>query len=235
MSVPAKRGAVLRGLAVGVLLLVLAAAAVFMLVPRPEAAGEAQRFPCLWEDGTEREVTLSSAVSCLAGVSQEGVLLERAGNTGLVPASETLRTVVSVLEGGTLLELLTLDGSGLTSLEAYAVEEFYGDRAYYDGEPFAWDGTRVWRTEETEFSEVVLLQGGFSGNFLFSSGARTLWLCAEGEVEENELTESALTRVIAEAPYFFRDGALWEERYGVERYVSVLPPGCTFEEAAASK
>lgn len=235
MSLPAKRGAVLRGLAVGALLLVLAAAAAFVLLPRPEAAGEAQRYSCLWEDGTEREVTLSSAVSCLAGVSQEGVLLEREGSTGMVPASETLRTVVSVLEGGTLLELLTLDGSGLTSLEAYAVEEFYGDRAYYDGEPFAWDGTRVWRTEETGFSEVVLLQGGFSGNFLFSSGARTLWLCAEGEVEENELTESALTRVIAQAPYFFRDGALWEERYGVERYVSVLPPGCTFEEAAASK
>ena len=81
----------------------------------------------------------------------------------------------------------------------------------------------------------VLLGGGFSGDFLFSSGARTLWLCAEGEVEENELWESALTRVIAQAPYFFRDGALWEERYGVERFVAQLPPGCTFEEAAASK
>ena len=48
MSLPAKRGAVLRGLAVGALLLVLAAAAAFVLLPRPEAAGEAQRYSCLW-------------------------------------------------------------------------------------------------------------------------------------------------------------------------------------------
>ena len=53
------------------------------------------------------------------------------------------------------------------------------------------------------------------------------------EVEEDGLLYTALSRVVAEAPYFFRGGALWEERYGIERYVSALPPGCTFEEAPA--
>lgn len=227
------RARFIKDLLAGALALVLLAAAVFLLLPRPKQAGRAESFSCLWADGAKSEETFSSALACLAGVSQEGVLLEREGNTGTVPASEALRTVVSVLEGGSLAELLSLDGSALTPLEAYAVQTFYGDRAYYDGEPFAWDGTRVWRTEKERFSEAVLLGGSFEGDFLLESGVRTLYLRAEGEVEEDGLLYTALSRVVAEAPYFFRGGALWEVRYGIERYVSALPPGCTYEEVPA--
>lgn len=225
----------IKGLLAGALALVLLAAAVILLLPRPKQKGRAERFSCLWADGAKSEETFSSALACLAGVSQEGVLLEREGNTGTVPASEALSNVVPVLEGGTLAELLSLDGSALTPLESYAVQTFYGDRAYYDGEPFAWDGTRVRRTEKESFSEAVLLGGSFEGDFLLESGVKTLYLRAEGEVEADGLLYTALSRVVAEAPYFFRGGALWEERYGIERYVSALPPGCTFEEAAASE
>ena len=229
------RARLIKGLLAGALALVLLAAAVILLLPRPKQTGRAERFPCLWADGAKSEETFSSALACLAGVSQEGVLLEREGNTGTVPASESLSNVVPVLEGGTLAELLSLDGSALTPLESYAVQTFYGDRAYYDGEPFAWDGTRVRRTEKESFSEAVLLGGSFEGDFLLESGVKTLYLRAEGEVEADGLLYTALSRVVAEAPYFFRGGALWEERYGIERYVSALPPGCTFEEAAASE
>ena len=114
----------------------------------------------------------------------------------------------------------------------YAVQTFYGDRAYYDGEPFAWDGTRVRRTEKESFSEAVLLGGSLEGGFLLESGVKTLYLRAEGEVEADGLLYTALSHVVAEAPYFFRGGALWEERYGTERYVSALPPGCTYEAVA---
>ena len=228
------RARLIKGLLAGALALVLLAAAVFLLLPCPKQAGRAENFSCLWADGATSEETFSSALPCLAGVSREGVLLEREGNTGTVPASEALRTAISVLEGGTLAELLSLDGSALAPLESYAVQTFYGDRAYYDGEPFAWDGTRVWRTEKERFSEAVLLQGSFSGGFLLESGVRTLYLRAEGEVEADGLLYTALSHIIAEAPYFFRDGALWEERYGIERYVSALPPGCSYEEIPAS-
>ena len=229
------RARLIKGLLAGALALVLLAAAVILLLPRPKQKGRAERFPCLWADGAKSEETFSSALTCLAGVSQEGVLLEREGNTGTVPASEALSNVVPVLEGGTLAELLSLDGSALTPLESYAVQTFYGDRAYYDGEPFAWDGTRVRRTEKERFSEAVLLGGSLEGDFLLESGVKKLYLSAEGEVEEDGLLYTALSHVVAEAPYFFRGGALWEERYGIERYVSALPPGCTFEEAAASE
>ena len=229
------RARLIKGLLAGALALVLLAAAVILLLPRPKQKGRAERFSCLWADGAKSEETFSSALTCLAGVSQEGVLLEREENTGTVPASEALSNVVPVLEGGTLAELLSLDGSALTPLESYAVQTFYGDRAYYDGEPFAWDGTRVRRTEKESFSEAVLLGGSFEGDFLLESGVKTLYLRAEGEVEADGLLYTALSRVVAEAPYFFRGGALWEERYGIERYVSALPPGCTFEEAAASE
>ena len=227
------RARLIKGLLAGALALVLLAAAVILLLPRPKQKGRAERFSCLWADGAKSEETLSSALACLAGVSQEGVLLEREGNTGTVPASEALRTVVSVLEGGTLAELLSLDGSALTPLESYAVQTFCGDRAYYDGEPFAWDGTCVRRTEKERFSEAVLLGGSFEGDFLLDSGVKTLYLRAEGEVEADGLLYTALSHVVAEAPYFFRGGALWEERYGIERYVSALPPGCTYEEVPA--
>ena len=227
MNAPA-RVRLIKGLLAGALALVLLAAAVILLLPRPKQKGRAERFSCLWADGAKSEETFSSALTCLAGVSQEGVLLEREGNTGTVAASEALSNVVPVLEGGTLAELLSLDGSALTPLESYAVQTFYGDRAYYDGEPFAWDGTRVRRTEKESFSEAVLLGGSFEGDFLLESGVKTLYLRAEGEVEADGLLYTALSRVVAEAPYFFRGGALWEERYGIERYVSALPPGCTF-------
>ena len=234
MNAPA-RVRLIKGLLAGALALVLLAAAVILLLPRPKQKGRAERFSCLWADGAKSEETFSSALTCLAGVSQEGVLLEREGNTGTVAASEALSNVVPVLEGGTLAELLSLDGSALTPLESYAVQTFYGDRAYYDGEPFAWDGTRVRRTEKESFSEAVLLGGSLEGGFLLESGVKTLYLRAEGEVEADGLLYTALSHVVAEAPYFFRGGALWEERYGIERYVSALPPGCTFEEAAASE
>ena len=227
------RARLIKGLLAGALALVLLAAAVILLLPRPKQKGRAERFSCLWADGAKSEETFASALACLAGVSQEGVLLEREGNTGTVPASEALRTVVSVLEGGTLAELLSLDGSALTPLESYAVQTFCGDRAYYDGEPFAWDGTCVRRTEKERFSEAVLLGGSFEDGFLLDSGVKTLYLRAEGEVEADGLLYTALSHVVAEAPYFFRGGALWEERYGIERYVSALPPGCTYEEVPA--
>ena len=226
------RARLIKGLLAGGAALILLAA-VILLLPRPKQAGRAETFSCLWADGAKSDETFASALACLAGVSYEGVLLEREGNTGTVAASEPLRTVVSVLEGGTLAELISLDGSGLTPLESYAVQTFYGGRAYYDGEPFAWDGTRVQRTERESFAEAVLLQGSFESGFLLESGVRTLYLRAGGEVEEDGLLYTALSRVVAEAPYFFRGGALWEERYGTERYVSALPPGCTLEEIAA--
>lgn len=229
------RARLIKGLLAGALALVLLAAAVLLLLPRSKQAGRAESFSCLWADGATSEETFSSALACLAGVCAEGVLLEREGLAGTVPASEALRTVISVLEGGTLAELLSLDGSALAPLESYAVQTFYGDRAYYDGEPFAWDGTRVRRTEKESFSEAVLLQGSFEGGFLLESGVKTLYLRAEGEVEADGLLYTALSRVIAEAPYFFRGGALWKERYGIERYVSALPPGCTYEEVPASE
>lgn len=228
------RARLIKGLLAGGAALILLAA-VILLLPRPKQAGRAETFSCLWADGAKSDETFASALACLAGVSYEGVLLEREGNTGTVAASEPLRTVVSVLEGGTLAELISLDGSGLTPLESYAVQTFYGGRAYYDGEPFAWDGTRVQRTERESFAEAVLLQGSFESGFLLESGVRTLYLRAGGEVEEDGLLYTALSRIVAEAPYFFRGGALWEERYGTERYVSALPPGCTYEEVPASE
>lgn len=228
------RARLIKGLLAGGAALILLAA-VILLLPRPKQADRAETFSCLWADGAKSDETFASALACLAGVSYVGVLLEREGNTGTVAASEPLRTVVSVLEGGTLAELISLDGSGLTPLESYAVQTFYGGRAYYDGEPFAWDGTRVQRAERESFAEAVLLQGSFESGFLLESGVRTLYLRAGGEVEEDGLLYTALSRIVAEAPYFFRGGALWEERYGTERYVSALPPGCTLEEAPASE
>ena len=228
------RARLIKGLLAGGAALILLAA-VILLLPRPKQAGRAETFSCLWADGAKSDETFAPALACVAGVSYEGDLLERQGNTGTVAASEPLRTVVSVLEGGTLAELISLDGSGLTPLESYAVQTFYGGRAYYDGEPFAWDGTRVQRTERESFAEAVLLQGSFESGFLLESGVRTLYLRAGGEVEEDGLLYTALSRIVAEAPYFFRGGALWEERYGTERYVSALPPGCTYEEVPASE
>ncbi len=212
------------------LVLLLAGLALIVLLPRPREIAEADSFSCDWEDGTSSE-TLSSVLPYLAGVSSEGVLLERNGTRGLVRASECLAFVVGTLEGGTLLELLTLDGSDLTPLEQLAVEKFYGERAYYDGEPFAWDGTRVSRTERTQFSEVVLLAGSFSGNFLLDSGAQTLYLTEESEIGENDLLYSLLTHVVAPSSYFLRGGELWESVLGVGRFVAYLPAGCTFETA----
>ena len=96
------RARLAKSLLAGALALALLAAAVILLLPRPKQAGRAERFSCLWADGAKREETFSSALACLAGVSQEGVLLEREGDTGTVPASEALSNVVPVLEDGSL-------------------------------------------------------------------------------------------------------------------------------------
>lgn len=58
------------------------------------------------------------------------------------------------------------------------------------------------RTEKESFSEAVLLGGSLEGDFLLESGVKTLYLRAEGEVEADGLLYTALSRVVAEAPYF---------------------------------
>lgn len=211
-------------------LLLMAGIALIAMLPRPKELGRAETFLCGWEEDITEE-TLSSALPCLKDVTYEGVFLERDGDTGLVPASEALQTVIMTLEHGTLLELLTLDGSALTPLESVAVDTFYSERAYYDGEPFAWDGTRVWRTEHVRFSEAVLLSGSFQGDFLLSAGVETLYLRAAADVGENDFAESILTHIVAEPPYFCSMGELWVREDGEERFVSALPSGCTFENA----
>ena len=215
----------LRRLFLGALSAVLFGACILTLfLPFPRRAETAQEvYPCLWEDGTQTSEDYFGAFSALRGGTEEGILLERAGKTGVVQAGEEYRRAVTVLERGTLAELLSFRLETCNRLEKAALFMRYGERCYYSKESFSWDGEKISRTDRTKFSEVLLLNGNVPGAFLREMGAKTLILSENAEFTARPLVGSQVENMIVHSPYFTKDGAVYLKTVGGIRLIAVLP------------
>ena len=215
----------LRRILIGALSLVLFGACIFTLfLPFPRRVETSQEsYACVWEDGSQTIEDYFGAYSALCGATEEALVLEREGKTGLIPLSEEYRRAATVFEYGELAELLSFRLGNCSRLEKVALFLRYGERCYYSGERFCWDGEKISRTERTKFTEVVLLDGNLPSGFLRDTGAKTLILSANAAFTVRSLVGSKVEKVIASLPYFTENGAVYLETVGGRRLVAVLP------------
>lgn len=194
--------------------------ALLFFVPRTTyTRGNAERYVCVWQDGEETDETRESAYAALLGAGEEGVLLMRDGKRGVIKGGEEYFAARATLEEGTLADLLRLRTDGMNGMEVAALYRTFGDRGYYAGEFFAFDGGRVVRTERTAFGEIFLSAGSFQGKN--AGGARRLILGADADFTSAALWEEA--EVEARAPYFTAGGAVCLKTAGGVRLAAVLP------------
>lgn len=215
----------LRRIFIGALVTVFFGACIFTLfLPFPRRAGMSQEvYVCVWEDGSRTDEDYFGAFSALRGATEEGLVLDREGKTGLIQTSEEFRRAVTVFEYGKLAELLSFRAVSCTRLEKAALFLRYGERCYYAGERFCWDGEKISRSERTIFTEVVLLDGDLPRGFLCDTGAKMLILSKDAAFTVRSLVESRVENIVAFSPYSAEDGALYLETSSGRRLVAVLP------------
>ena len=215
----------MRKILIGATLTVFFGACILLLfLPFPRRVGTLQEtYSCLWEDGSQTNEDYFGAFSALCGATEEGLVLEREGKTGLIQPSDEFRRAVTVFENGTLAELLSFRLGLCSRLEKAALFACYGERCYYAGESFSWDGEKISRTERTKFNEVVLLHGNLPSAFLCDAGAKTLILSENAEFTVRSLVGSKVESIVACLPYFTENGAVYLKTVGGTRLVAALP------------
>ena len=203
----------------------LGAAAIFSLfLPFPKAVeSAAQNYVCIWSDGEETEGDYAQFAPLVSGVSEEGVVLSQDGKEGVIAASTAFSHTVNVFENDSLAELLTCSAEDISPLEKLALWREYGNRCYYDGDFFAWDGERFFRTSRKEFSQFVLLRGSVAPSVFRNTGAHKLYLRAEAEVSVSLFMQSNFIEIVAQEPYFTKGDALYLRVPGGTRLVAALP------------
>ncbi len=165
----------------------------------------------------------ASVFSAFEKTTATEIVVERNGKHGFVALSESAQKIVNALDEAPLADLLRLSCEGITNIERAAIYRTYGNRVYYDEEPFVWTGSRFERFEQDYAEEVVLLSGNFVEGFLKESGATRLILRKESKLDGKALDESSVNEIVAEPPYFTKDGALYLSTPSGNRLIAALP------------
>lgn len=204
--------------AAAVLLAVLCFLSLFLPLPREVGARRETLFPVLWADGTHTQERYGTLLPALSGASAEEIFFTREGIEGVYAGSEGYSDAYRTLEAGTLAPLLALKAD-LSAIEAAAIFRTFGNRGYFAGEFFAWNGEQVVRTDRTVFSEIFLSAGDWKRG---AGRAEKLIVGADAELTGGALTESGFQAIEGRGDYFASDGALYLRTVGV-RLVAVLP------------
>lgn len=221
------------------LVLVLGCASAILFPLPARVYGKEESYLCDWADGSSTEESYDSAFASLTGADGEGVTLLRGGVAGRIAGSGELLNAVSVFEEGNLGELYAMRPLP-NRIERVALWRTYGERVYYDGEAFRWNGERVVPTADVSCKEFVLLAGGVSASLLARSGAERLYLRSEAEFTAKTLAGTAVSEVLAQPPYSVSGGAVYLDTTGGKRLVGAVPAltaltveDCDFADAGA--
>lgn len=195
----------------------------FFFLPFPKTIlSDRKSYLCRWENGNVTSETLSAVLADFS-CDADKILIERGGLKGRIEAGEEYQNIREILESGELADLLSLKADGLNDLEKSALFLTYRSRAYYSEELFRWNGERVVRSEESEFTELVLLSGDLPTGFLKQGKAEKLILHSYAEFTAKSLKGSEIKEVDAAEPYFTRGGAVYRRTAGGVRLVAALP------------
>lgn len=221
------------------LALVLSAGCLLLLFLKFPAAPSAKTVVCLWESGA-REEPYAEVLRSIAGVGEEGVLLERDGERGAVQTGAEFARVRDILARGELLDLLLLDASALAPIERAALYLQYKRTVYFSGKAYAFDGNHVVASDMVAADCVILLDGALPAHYLKDIGATALDLRAAAEFSASDLTGSAVENIVTQAPYEREGDALFLSAFGERTLIATLPhaarvyvPDCTYVRGGA--
>lgn len=204
-------------------MLLLWAAALFL--PPPARAGRAEEtYVCVWESGMTRE-SYASAYAGLAGAGQNGVLLRRAGEEGVIAPTAAYLELYALLEEGSLERLLSASVQGVTRIERAALRRTYSARRWYADEWFAWTGEGFGRTSppEHEVHTLTVFSGMPSAQTLARIGTERLIVRGEVPLSAADLVGTRIAELEMPAPYLVTDGVVLLDAAGGRRIVCALP------------
>lgn len=217
----------LRIVGAGMFALAWAAA---LLFPLPAAAPVAQeRYSCAWE-GESTQESYASAYAALAGAGEEGVLLVRGSERGVIAPTQAYEELYSTLTQGSFAPLLAATAQGLTRIERAAVWRTFSPRLWYADEWFAWTGEGVARTQpgaRFDGSTLVLFSDPPPDVQLAQLGTRTLIFRDAGTVTARDLVGTRIERIFIPAPYAFSKGVVTLDTAGGRRIVCGVPAART--------
>lgn len=198
--------------------------ALVLFLPLPETRDVGKEtYECTWQDGSVSRLNYAEAYSALSGITEQGVVLARGDLTGEIAGGAEFCRAAQILRTGSLARLLSLEAGDALPLERAALYRVYGNRGWYAGEFFAFDGTRVFRTSRAVFNEVALLSGNLPAGVLRVSGADKLVVFAEAKLSANALVGSNISEAEAAYPYSSEDGGIYLHTAGGKRLVAALP------------
>lgn len=178
----------------------------------------------MWESGETRE-SYASAYADLAGAGQNGVLLRRAGEEGVIPPTAAYLHLRTMLEEGGLEQLLSASAQGLTRIERAALWRTYSARRWYADEWFSWTGEGIARAPqpEQEVHTLTVFSGMPSAQTLALIGTERLIVRGEYPLSAADLIGTRIAELEMPAPYLVRDGAVLLDTAGGRRIVCALP------------
>ena len=213
----------LRIVGAGVFALAWAAA---LLFPLPAAAPAAQeRYSCAWE-GESTQESYASAYAALAGAGEEGVLLVRGSERGVIAPTQAYEELYFTLTQGSFAPLLAATAQGLTRIERAAVWRTFSPRLWYADEWFSWTGDAVARTARSEHvsAQTLTVFSGFpAARDLAALGVERLVLREAYPVSAEDFIGTRICALEIPAPYSVQDGAVLLATAGGVRIVCALP------------
>lgn len=186
----------------------------------PSAGREA--YSCVWERRGETSETYFSAYSALERAEADAIVLQRAGERGRVLPTEEYRRAYAVLDGGNLGELYKLSPNP-SRLEKAALWRAFGDRVWYDGGYFIWNGERIAVSGAEKRERFVLLNGSVSARTVIAAEAKLLDVRADAELLAPALLGTEIEEFVAEEPYASDGRALYLHTAGGTRLIAGAP------------
>lgn len=216
------RSKVFRAVAVTVGAMIALRCLFALFLSRKQVGTNEERFFCTWEDGTTTEEDFSDTYTALYGNEGSDVALAQDGLMGKIEGSSAFQRILSVVESGTLADLLTLEGTDDRMEQAALARLLSGKLWVADGEAFRYDG-RFSPSDFCPAEEIILLSGEITAEQVQKIGATRLDLRASAQVSFASFVGTAICEVKASPPYLFEDGALYSRSESGRRLISALP------------
>lgn len=196
-----------------------------LLFPLPRLhARHGEKATCFWEDGSVSEEAFCDLAADVVGVTENCLVeVKRGTHVGHIAPSKALIEAYNTLRGGSLAEMLRLDGRMLVVWEMSALFRTFSSTVFYDDGAFAYTGPVFERTNALAAREVRLLNGGLPSGYLASLGAEKLHLSPSAQFSASMLLGSAVSEAEGRAPYAVEGNVIFLDTAGGRRLVAVLP------------
>ena len=194
----------------------------FLPFPR-SASAASETYAVRWDNNDVTEESYAELYSHYFGITENTICVYRRGMYGMIPTTERFEFVYDTLRTGGLAQLLSLSGEGISRLERLALWREFQGCVFYSAGFFVWNGQKLVEEEGATGDRVVLLSGSISSSRLQKTGAKSLELRAEAEIDSKTLIGTEIESITACAPYSVSEGAVYLDTGTAVRLIAAVP------------